>query len=105
MFLVALKTSVFLAFNKSFQFCPRCCQSRKFITSVSGGRRPVQNQSFVPTSSSFVGRIMKLFTDKGNPFTLKVLSASNLSNAEMEIRIVDKQGEYLILLKNKKIIK
>eukprot|EP00795_Rhopilema_esculentum_P014790 gene14790-5897_t len=34
---------------------------------------------------------MKLFTDEGNPFTLKVLLASNVAKADVEIKVVDKK--------------
>ena len=55
--------------------------------------RAVQNSSYAAQE-----RAMKLFTDEGNPFTLKVLLASNVAKADVEIKVVDKKSkQYLII--------
>ena len=38
---------------------------------------------------------MKLFTDEGNPFTLKVLSAFNVAKKQVEVEVVDRKSECL----------
>ena len=58
--------------------------SRKFLSC------DVPVKEFSPKISA----IMKLITDKGNPFALKVLSACNISGANMTLDIVDKNSEY-----------
>ena len=42
--------------------------------------------------------IMKLFTDQGNPFTLKVLSAFNVVEKNVEIEIVDRKSKILFFI-------
>lgn len=42
---------------------------------------------------SLLERMMKLHTDKGNPFTLKVLSACNVAGSNLEVKVVDRKSK------------
>ncbi len=66
--------------NKSVSFLKRSCL-RQFGSSSSSC-----------LSTDLQEKIMKLFTDKGNPFALKVLSACNVCDVKMELQVVDKKS-------------
>ena len=53
-----------------------------------------ERSDFSVVAESLVERMMKLHTDKGNPFTLKVLSACNVAGSNLEVNVVDRKSKF-----------
>ena len=56
-------------------------------------RLSVNCQNLFSFSQKRPTEIMKLFTDQGNPFTLKVLSAFNIAKKNVDMEIVDRKSK------------
>ena len=45
--------------------------------------------------SSEIGEIMKLYSDRGNPFLLRILAAKNLAGVPLTVQYINNEGKKL----------
>lgn len=47
---------------------------------------------------SQIGEIMKLYSDRGNPFLLRILAAKNLAGVSLTVQYINYEGKILLPL-------
>lgn len=52
--------------------------------------------------SSQISEIMKLYTDRGNPFLLSILAAKNLAGVPITVQYINYEGQIIFSSKNRK---
>ena len=79
-------------FHQMFGICYGILESSLRLNRVF--IRHIQSSKF---SSTDVARMMKLYTDKGNPFLFRVLAAKNLAGIPLTVEYVNHEGMKLYM--------